>query len=379
MNSKDIAFLQGIANQIIMFCAQAELENERYEIQAEKMRARFKLISNDENKALTPKEIAMLVNMPGISVNSKIRADGRYQGYITKGGKKYYFYGKSVNEVAYKIQDAIDKGFLKHPKENNTGIPKTFNAFAQYYFQNFRKKKVAERTFVKDMERYRTHILPTFKETPIKNITPGDCQKLLDKLSAEGKGKTCDEIHSLLSVIFKTAIAHNLITQNPLAIVFHVKHEREHGSALTREEEKILIDSLKNSPYLNVIALMLYTGLRPNEIYTVKVDPPFIITVNSKRKNKKIEYKKIPIVKRLKPYLDDLVIPAIQTLRDNFNKILPNHKLYDLRTTFYSRCKEYGIAQPAIDEFMGHSLGALGNAYTDISDEYLLKEAEKFE
>ena len=38
---------------------------------------------------------------------------------------------------------------------------------------------------------------------------------------------------------------------------------------------------------------------------------------------------------------------------------------------------ECNIADAARDEFVGHSLGVLGNAYTDLSDEYLLKEGKK--
>ena len=121
----------------------------------------------------------------------------------------------------------------------------------------------------------------------------------------------------------------------------------------------------------------MYTGLRPNELSTVKIEDDFIVAVNSKRKNKKIEYKKIPITEKLLPYIADLKIPTAGYLREEFKKVLPNHKLYDLRTTFYSRCKECGVSEHAIAEYMGHSLGAIGNAYTDLSDEFLLKEGKK--
>ena len=33
----------------------------------------------------------------------------------------------------------------------------------------------------------------------------------------------------------------------------------------------------------------------------------------------------------------------------------------------------------AISEFMGHSLGAIGNAYTSLSEEYLINESKKLD
>lgn len=94
-----------------------------------------------------------------------------------------------------------------------------------------------------------------------------------------------------------------------------------------------------------------------------------------------VTYKKIPITPMLKPYLEGvetIEFSSLRIMRDRFNKLFPQHKLYDLRTTFYTRCQECGILDVARDEFVGHSHGALGNAYTDLSDEFLLREGKKF-
>ena len=120
--------------------------------------------------------------------------------------------------------------------------------------------------------------------------------------------------------------------------------------------------------------------MRPNEYETAVIDGKFIKARNSKRKNGKIEYKKIPITPMLRPYLEgvsELKFVSVRIMRDRFAKVFPGRRLYDLRTTFYTRCQECGVAPVARDEFVGHSLGELGNTYTDLSDDFLLREGEK--
>lgn len=184
-----------------------------------------------------------------------------------------------------------------------------------------------------------------------------------------------------MNTLFKAAIKHGMITVNPLDLVVHRQHDKVHGKALTKDEEKLLLQSLAGTKYQLLFAVALYTGMRPNEYKTARIEGEFVIAVNSKRKTKKVEYKRIPITPMLRPYMEkvtELSFPGVQYMRDRMNEILSNHILYDLRTTFYTRCKEYGIADAAINEFVGHSQGGLADAYTDLSDEFLIREGMKF-
>lgn len=308
-----------------------------------------------------------------------------------KSGKDGYTYeirfrrnGYNVSACGITIQIAkenfLEKFKTAKPIEKGiTNVPTTFNAFAMYYFETFRKERVAKDTYRTDLNRYKNHLAPLFKEISLEKVSPSDCKILLDKLKADGKYKTADEIFTLLNIIFKGAIAHSIIDKNPLDVIPHVKHESETGKALSKDEETTLLTAINGSKYAVAFALALFCGLRPNELYKCQIQGDFIVAENSKRKNKKVEYKRIPIIKALKPYLTNGIekIPNLDSIREYLKEILPEHQLKDLRKTFNTRCKEYGVSEHARKHFMGHSLGVLDNTYTELSDEYLIKEAQK--
>lgn len=326
------------------------------------------------------------------SFKNAFKVEGQYIHYRKRiRGKNSCSYEARYRRHDYNISvsastlEVLKQRFIKvlHDSEVKSvmpNVPTNFHEFAMYYFENFRKRKVSKETFKNDMNRYKLYIQPALGSIKIKSITPAQCQAIIDERQAAGRTKSMVEIYSLLNMIFKMAIAHGILNINPLGIVMHEPHESVHGKALTKDEEKLLLSTTEGTPYHLQFAVALYTGLRPNELKSARIEGDFIVAVNSKRKKKKVEYKKIPITPMLEPYLvgiTELHFYVEQRIREKFRSILPSHKLYDLRTTFYTRCQECGIADVARDIFVGHSLGKLGNTYTDLSDEFLLREGKK--
>ncbi len=273
------------------------------------------------------------------------------------------------------IADKLDRIALPTPQND-----KKFGEFALYYFDTFRKRKVTPKTMSNDMSRYNTHISPVFGQMPLSAITPEHVQKVVDGL--QDRQKTAHEVFTLINVICKAAIKHNLIAHNPCDLVLLTDYEKQHGKALSRDEERKLLRMTDGTPYQIMFAVALYTGLRPNEYKTARIENGFIVARNSKQHDGKEHSKRIPITPMLAPYIhDSKILPTAHknSMTVHFKAILPTHKLYDMRTTFYSRCIECGITDIARKLFMGHTLWKLGYAYTDISDEWLISEGNKLD
>ena len=305
----------------------------------------------------------------GGSVNYEVRC--RMQGYDVCAG------GTTVEDAKERFIDKLFTVKQRKEQEEEKKRAVTYEDFCLYYFEKFRKRKVSEETYRHDIGRSKRHIFPSIGKKQVRAITPSDCQNILDSLTERGMGKTADEVFSLMNQVFKGAIAHNIIERNPIAIVVHTQHERENGVALTKEEEAQLVNC--TSPYRLCYIIALYTGLRPCEYTTIRREGDMLIAQNKKRKNKRQAFKRIPVNPMLAPHIvgmTEFTFPMLQTLYKRLRKF-NGHQLYDLRTTFNTRCVECHVDNNARKLMMGHSLGVLENTYTDVSDEFLIKEAAK--
>ena len=333
--------------------------------------------------SLMPKTFRKEFRTQGCTAHVRKRRSGKnswnYEIRYRRNGYNITASANNLDQAKHKFIEMLGSA-EKCVKNKESTIPSTFDKFANYFFEKFYKRKVGQSTFRVAMSNYKNHVFPHFGDMPLKSITADKCQELLDRLIDEDKVRTEENVFTMLNMIFKAAVKHGVMAHNPIDMVFHTKHEREHGKALTKDEEKLLLSSTAGTQYQTMFALALYTGLRPNEYKTAVIDGDFIVANNSKRKNGKVESKKIPITPMLAPYLEgvkELHFTRLEQIRHKFNGILPDHKLYDLRTTFYTRCMECGVAEVATKTFVGHALGGMADTYTDLSDEFLYTEGQK--
>lgn len=93
--------------------------------------------------------------------------------------------------------------------------------------------------------------------------TPDKCLTLSQTLQNEGKGKTADEVYSLLSIIFKGAIAYGILQKSPLAIIQIQKHVNLefllNSFPLNSEDRNPYLDTLHQTIITNCLMMFIHS------------------------------------------------------------------------------------------------------------------------
>lgn len=343
----------------------------------------------------TQKELKSMPRLKDCTIRKK--KNGIYEIRYRKHKYNVSFSSKSLTVAKEKAQEWLalynqeldNKEYFKIVKLDKTvdtySNQVIFSTFASDYLKKIKKPRLKPNTFKSYMHRFRKYILPYFGKYRIAEIQPSFIQPYLDSIKKRAP-RLCEDIVMLLNGIFNYALDNAIIPRNPMKAVYIEKHEREHGLALTIDEEKQFLERIKGSEEELVYVVTLFAGLRRCEIKsaTFNIEDNTITIKNGKLKNyQKNYYRIVPIYPKFKSYLSRLASENWKKYVTNaylakFPTLCPNHKLKDLRHTFTTRAKSCEIKDEVVSLWTGHSLKSITErVYTHYSMEYMQKQAKK--
>lgn len=144
--------------------------------------------------------------------------------------------------------------------------------FTDYVAQwlELKKKTVKPHTYEEYERMSKRNFEKDFAGVLIKDMTRKKVQDYLFRFVEEGKYRTAEKLHLAFSCIFDL-VAEDLGFVSPMKKIVLPYHESKKGSALTKEEEKTLVEfciSHKDNAASSALLIMLYFGLRRSELQT---------------------------------------------------------------------------------------------------------------
>ena len=219
----------------------------------------------------------------------------------------------------------------------------------------------------------------------IKNIKYNDVQKYIKKMFEDKKSNNTIQLHvSCLSSLWEYAIDDEIIDNNLFSgrrikklLELNLSKGKEIvGTALNKNEIKLLLDSINIERDKILIGLMLRTGMRLHEVLKVKwndfknINNKWILNINGK--GNKIRYIEVnnEMINDLKEYrkwkaelgIDNKKI--FEMSNSNVNKLLKKYceksgikfiNPHDTRRTVCTHLLRDGVNPISVQQMMGHS------------------------
>ena len=193
------------------------------------------------------------------------RKDGLYHArFVDKAGKRHEKYFQTIPEARNWIEQA--KYADKH---EGVFVPSdtTVDAWFSFWIENI-VGDLAPNTLRNYRERYVHNIQPVMGKMMIANVKPMHCKKVFIQMDADYAGSTIRQAYITMGTMFKAAKMNDLIAKHPMDGVRFTKPVRATDDIkfLTRDEQRVFLETAKRSRNYNQYALILETGLRTGEM-----------------------------------------------------------------------------------------------------------------
>lgn len=266
-----------------------------------------------------------------------------------------------------------------------------FTDFAEQWLK-VKESTTKPLTFKEYKRQYEADLKPLLQGKRLNEIKRDFLQNYLLAIVNDGKERKAEKLALMLRCIFDIA-AEDYNIPSPMKKVVLPKHFSKKGKAFTKDEEMQLVQYCKthqNQETVDALLVLLYFGLRRSELKTMQVlDDTWLEVETSKQRmglgvvKRKIPY--TPMVRKVLPYInfDKAKHTNVNSINTTLKRLFPNHHTHELRYTFITRCKECLVQPELVMLWDGHSdesgviASKVDRGYTDFSDEFQLKEAQK--
>lgn len=296
-------------------------------------------------------------------------------------GKQNYVSGKTQKQVYNKLKEIFKKETVQKVMVLHT--------WYNTWIDTYKKDKVKAVTINDYNVSYKT-LSDQIKKTDINNIKQIDIEKELNNIP-EPRSK--QKLYELLSQLFGKAYQNEYIKSNPMAKIDKPKYTRDRGQVLSREQYLLVEDYCLQNNY-SCILFLLYQGCRIGEALALTIadidmdNKTMTINKSFNQKNEfddtknKQSIRTVPIFDKSMKLIDtkskDRIFAYSQKqLQGQFGKIkkacglADNFRIYDLRHTFISLCKDENIPEHIIQFWVGHEIGSkvTSRTYTHVSQD----------
>lgn len=248
----------------------------------------------------------------------------------------------------------------------------TFIEVADKWYADFEKDQ-AESTLT-NYKSSRKKCVPIHKKK-IKEITASELQSLVSDQSPGTQAEVIKYLHQ----VFRYAIKRDIVGKDPTTLLKKTATTTTKRNPFTKEEVRA-IWNMPDSYVKRITLVLLYTGMRIGELYTIsEIHDNYII---SGEKTEAGKNRIVPLHSKIRQFKDDFENPKYSSkdsLYQAFCKLFPGHTPHDTRRAFVSRCVECGIDGTVARKITGHrGEDVHENSYTFLNDpDFLCQEIEK--